>query len=156
MGEKKQTVKMTQIGFDTLQKELDQLVNTKRPATVDRLANARSMGDLSENSDYHSAKDALEFLDGRIAELEVVLANAQVVNEASNNGEVGMGTKVKVRVNDAEHVFHIVGERESDPKLKKISYESPLGRALVGKRVGETVEVEAPVGKIQYVIVSVE
>ena len=154
---KKNTVKMTQAGYDSLKTEFDQLVNVKRPATVDRLANARSMGDLSENSDYHSAKEALEFLDGRIAELEQVLANAQVAKDGDTaKGEVGMGAKVRVKVNNSEHTFHIVGEWEADPKEKKISHESPLGRALVGKKVGEKVDVQAPAGKVQYTIVSVE
>ena len=148
---------MTQAGYDSLKTELDELVSVKRPATVDRLSNARSMGDLSENSDYHSAKEALEFLDGRISELEQVLSNAQVVNSGDSvKGEVGMGALVTVKVNDSQHAFHIVGEWEADPKQKKISHESPLGRALVGKRVGEKVEVEAPAGKVQYTIVSVE
>lgn len=153
---KKNTVKMTQTGYDSLKTELDELVNVKRPATVDRLANARSMGDLSENSDYHSAKEALEFLDGRIAELEQVLAYAQVVKTDSSKGEVGMGAKVTVKTNGRAHTFHIVGEWEADPKEKKISHESPLGRALVGKRIGEKVDVQAPAGKVQYTIMSVE
>jgi transcription elongation factor GreA len=153
---KKNTVKMTQEGYDALKSEFEELVNVKRPATVDRLANARSMGDLSENSDYHSAKEALEFLDGRISELEVVLANAQVMSGGGADGEVGMGAKVTVKTNGSTHTFHIVGEWEADPKEKKISHESPLGQALVGKRVGEQVEVQAPAGKVQYTIVSVE
>lgn len=153
---KKNTVKMTQTGYDSLKKELDELVNVKRPATVDRLANARSMGDLSENSDYHSAKEALEFLDGRIAELEQVLAYAQVVKPDSSKGKVEMGAKVTVKTNGSTHTFHIVGEWEADPKEKKISHESPLGRALVGKRIGEKVDVQAPAGKVQYTIMSVE
>lgn len=153
---KKDKIKMTQYGYDELNTELEHLTQVKRPATVERLANARSMGDLSENSDYHSAKEALEFLDGRIAELEQVLANAQVVKTDSSKGEVGMGAKVTVKTNGSAHTFHIVGEWEADPKEKKISHESPLGRALVGKKVGEKVDVQAPAGKVQYTIVSVE
>lgn len=147
---------MTQTGFDSLEKELNELVNVKRPTTVDRLANARSMGDLSENSDYHSAKEALEFLDGRIVELEEVLSKAQVEDGDGRKGEVRMGAKVTVKVNNSQHTFHIVGEWEADPKEKKISDESPLGRALIGKKVGEKVDVQAPAGKVQYTIVSVE
>lgn len=149
---------MTQEGFLTLKKELENLIST-RPGVVDRLANARSMGDLSENNDYHNAKEALEFLDGRIDELEEVLAHAEIVKNGKSNGKhatVQLGTKVKVDHNGTQHLFHIVGEWEADPKEKKISHESPLGRALVGKKVGEKVEVDAPAGKIEYTVLGIE
>lgn len=149
---------MTQEGFDTLQKELEEL-NTKRPTIVDRLSNARSMGDLSENNDYHNAKEALEFLDGQIEELGEVLAHAEIVKNGKSHGKgavVGLGTKVKVGINGKEHLFHIVGEWEADPKEKKISHESPLGQALVGKKVGEKALVDAPAGKIEYTVLGIE
>ena len=148
-------VQITQSGMDALKVELSQLVDEKRPALVDRLSNARSQGDLAENSDYQSAKDELDFLDGRIAELENVLKNAQVVDEVKNGG-VSVGTKVTLKVNGSKTEFHIVGEWEADPIQKKISHTSPLGKALVGKKKGEKVEVEAPAGKIMYEILSVE
>ena len=148
-------VQITQSGMDALKVELSQLVDEKRPALVDRLSNARSQGDLAENSDYQSAKDELDFLDGRIAELENVLKNAQVVDEVKNGG-VSVGTKVTLKVNGSKTEFHIVGEWEADPMQKKISHTSPLGKALVGKKKGEKVEVEAPAGKIMYEILSVE
>lgn len=148
-------VQITQSGMDALKVELSQLVDEKRPALVDRLSNARSQGDLAENSDYQSAKDELDFLDGRIAELENVLKNAQVVDEVKNGG-VSVGTKVTLKVNGSKTEFHIVGEWEADPMQKKISHTSPLGKALVGKKRGEKVEVEAPAGKIMYEILSVE
>lgn len=153
------TVQLTSEGFEALKKELAQLVEMKRPRLVDRLAFARSQGDLSENSDYTNAKEELEFLDGRIAELEGVLKNATVVSNGKKNGkktgEVGVGTKVTVKVNGSKHVFDIVGEWEADPVNKKISHESPLGLALVGKKKGETVEVEAPAGRLLYEIVAI-
>lgn len=152
----KQT-QLTQDGFNNLKSELDVLVNEKRPKLVERLSYARQQGDLSENSDYINAKEEMEFLDGRIAELEEVLKNASVVSgNDSTNGGVGVGTKVTVKVNGQEHVFDIVGEWEADPMQKKISPESPLGMALVGKNVGETIEVEAPAGKVAYEILSIE
>jgi transcription elongation factor GreA len=151
-------IKLTKQGMDTLRNELEDLRDVKRPKLVDRLSNARSQGDLSENSDYQSAKEELEFLDGRIDELEEVVKTALVVsgNGKSENGGVGVGTKVTVRVNGTKSVFDIVGEWEADPINKKIAHDSPLGLALVGKNVGEKVEVEAPAGKLQYEILAIE
>lgn len=156
MPQKTNTVQLTQTGFDKLKKELEELINKKRPAAVDRLSQARSMGDLSENSDYHQAKEQLEFIDGRISELELVLNQAVVVANEHSTKEVSVGAKVKVKINGSEHVFNIVGEWEADPKEKKISHESPLGKALIGRKVGETVEVQAPAGKVEYTIVGIE
>jgi len=157
MTDMQNKAQMTMGGFKSLQAELEEL-KAKRPAVVDRLSNARSMGDLSENNDYHNAKEALEFLDGRIVELEEVLSHAEIVKngKARPGSVVRVGTKVKVAINGRQHIFHIVGEWEADPKEKKISHESPLGRALVGKRVGEKVEVEAPAGKVEYTILGIE
>lgn len=149
-------IQLTRAGFKELKRELDGLVRIKRPALVERLSHARSMGDLSENNDYQQAKEALEFLDGRIAELEAVLLQAKIVKTNGRKGEVGFGSKVKVGVNGTQHIFHIVGEWEADPKDKKISHESPLGKALVGKRVGDKVEVSAPAGKLVYTILSIQ
>lgn len=144
--------------MDTLRAELEDLRDVKRPKLVDRLSNARSQGDLSENSDYQSAKEELEFLDGRIDELEEVVKTASVVsgNGKSENGGVGVGAKVTVKVNGTKTTFDIVGEWEADPINKKIAHDSPLGLALAGKKVGEKVEVEAPVGNIQYEIIAIE
>jgi len=151
----KNDVKLTQEGLETLKSELVELRDIKRPKLVDRLANARSQGDLSENSDYQSAKEELEFLDGRIEELEEVIKTAVVV-PAVKTGNVDVGTKVTVRVGGNKVNFNIVGDWEADPVNKKISHESPLGKALVGKKVGDKIEVEAPAGKIQYEILAIE
>lgn len=150
-------VQLTKQGFEALNKELSDLVENKRQSLVERLANARGEGDLSENSDYQNAKDELEFLDGRIDELRGVIKNATIMNgNVTKNGTVVVGTKVKVHVNGNENIFEIVGEWEADPMAKKISHTSPLGQALMGKKVGEKVEVEAPAGKLHYEIVSIE
>ena len=98
----------------------------------------------------------MEFIDGRISELESVINQAIVVKGNHSTKEVGVGAKVKVKIGKAEHVFSIVGEWEADPKEKKISHESPLGKALIGRKVGETVEVQAPAGKVEYTIVGIE
>lgn len=151
-------IQLTKGGLDALQKELEELLNIKRPKLVDRLSYARLQGDLTENSDYHNAKDELEFLDGRIQELEHVIKNAVVVRngDGSNGTGVSLGTKVTVKTRGQQHTFHIVGEWEADPVQKKISHTSPLGQALLGKQKGETVEVEAPAGKIVYEVLSIE
>ena len=149
-------IQITKKGLENLSKELSELREVKRPKMVDRLANARSEGDLSENSDYQNAKDELEFLDGRIAELGGVLKNAVVVKAGDNGNGVSVGTKVTLKVNGKEVAFSIVGEWESDPAEKKISHTSPLGSALVGKNVGDKVEVDAPAGKVTYEILSVD
>lgn len=137
----KNAVQLTQQGFAALKLELEELVNIKRPKLVERLAYARSQGDLSENNDYANAKEELEFLDGRIDELGYVIENACVVKNGNGKKNcVDIGTKVTLKVNGKEHVYEIVGEWESDPLNKKISPESPLGKALHGRKVGEVVE----------------
>lgn len=150
------TIKLTKQGFENLQKELENLKEEKRPKFVKRLAEARAEGDLSENSDYTNAREELEFLDGRIAELEEVLKRAEVIKSDGDSDQVSVGTRVKVGVNGNTHVYNIVGEWEADPQDKKISHTSPLGQALVGKKVGHEVEVEAPAGKITYKVLEIK
>ena len=146
---------ITASGLEELKQELSELVDVKRPKLVDRLSVARSMGDLSENNDYQDAKEELAFTDGRIAELENLVQNAQIAKPLSG-GSIDVGHKVTVKVNSTQTIFHIVGEWEADPTQKKISPSSPLGQALMGKKVGEKVEVAAPAGKILYTIVAIE
>ena len=107
-GHKK--IQVTKEGLDSIKDELDILIEVKRPKVVERLSNARTQGDLAENSDYHNAKDELEFLDGRIAELEDVLKNSEVLSQGSNGGGISVGTKVTLKTNGQKHIFHIVGE----------------------------------------------
>lgn len=146
---------ITSTGLDQLQAELTQLTTTRRPQLVERLSIARSMGDLSENNDYQSAREDLSFVDGRIAELEELIKNSKVVKPAGNT-QVGFGHSVKVVINGQPVVFQIVGEWEANPAQKKISHASPLGQALIGKKIGDKVEVSAPAGKVVYTIVSIE
>ena len=146
---------ITASGLDQLRAELQDLVDVKRPQLVERLSIARSMGDLSENSDYQSAKEELAFIDGRISELEDLVKNAEVA-KPTTNGQISVGHAVTVQVNSTKVVFKIVGEWEADPTKKKISHSSPLGLALMGKQVGDRVEVEAPAGKILYTIMAIE
>lgn len=150
------TIQLTVSGLEALKLELRDLLDKKRPALVERLANARSQGDLSENSDYQNAKEELEFLEGRIDELENVIKTAKVVKSDNGNKNVGMGAKVTVRVNGVKTTFEIVGDWEADLANKKISQTSPLGTALSGKTVGDKFEVDAPVGKIKYEVVAID
>lgn len=149
-------VQISHDGLKALKKELGLLVSEKRPRIVERLEHARSQGDLAENSDYTAARDELEFLDGRISELEEVIDNSIVVNGNGRTTSVGFGTKVTVKVNSDKVVYEIVGAWEANPIKKRISHESPLGQALLGKKVGDEVEIEAPAGKIIYTIVKIE
>jgi transcription elongation factor GreA len=152
----RKNIKLTKAGLEALKRELADLLDVKRPKLVDRLSGARSQGDLSENSDYQSAKEELEFLDGRIDELTEVVQTAVVADGSKNGSGVGVGTKVTVKVNGKENVFNMVGDWEADPVNKKISDSSPLGLALVGKKVGDKAEVEAPAGKVIYEILAIE
>lgn len=144
-------IQFTTAGLAEIQAELAELKNTKLPAAIERVARARDFGDLSENAEYHAAKEELSFIEGRIEELESIVAKAEVV-KVSSNGAVGLGCKVTVELGGIDHTYEIVGEWEADPIKKKISHTSPLGQALLGKKKGEAVEFEAPAGKVIYKI----
>lgn len=148
-------VLLTKEGLTELKKEYDSLLNEKRPEAVKRMAAAREQGDLSENSEYSAAKDDLAFIDGRIIELEELLHKAKVIAHKSSRSLVDMGCRVTLHVGGKKDVYMIVGEWEADPKEKKISHSSPLGKALMGKKVGDTVEVAAPAGKLLYKILQI-
>ena len=147
---------LTQDGFDKLKLELEQLTKTKRPYAVERLHKARSMGDLSENSEYTAAKEELAFVEGRILEIEEILKTVEVVANHDGASIVEVGTSVVIDSNGEKELYQIVGEFEADPINKKLSHTSPIGQALVGKKVGDWVEVEVPAGKIKYKIVEIK
>lgn len=132
--------------------ELAQLTDEKRPTAVARVARAREFGDLSENAEYQAAREELNFIDGRIEELQNIVSRAKVVADRVSNKTVGLGCKVTVASNGISHLYHVVGEWEANPAEKKISHDSPLGKALLGKKVGDRVEVEAPAGMVVYTI----
>lgn len=150
---------LTKEGLQELKKEYEALSKEKRPEILERLSQARSMGDLSENAEYSAAREELSFIDGRIDELETLLKQVTIIDEHHTKGGsrvIELGSRVTLHQNKKKDVFTVVGEWEADPIEKKISHESPLGKALLGKKVGDTVEVEAPAGKIKYSIVHVE
>lgn len=145
----------TQDGFESLQKELKELVDVARPKAVDRLQKARSMGDLAENSEYHAAKDELSFVEGRVREVEELLKNGQIIDPVDTDG-IAIGAEVRVEKDGVEEIFHIVGEFEADPLSKKLSATSPIGKALMGKKEGEIVSVEVPAGTLKYKILKIK
>lgn len=151
-----QKVLITQKGLEELKQEFDNLVKTKRPAAVTRVATARDQGDLSENSEYTAARDELALIDGRTVELEEILKHAQLVSNHHSITAVGMGSRVKIKTDSREDIYTIVGEWEANPLEKKISHSSPLGKALMGKRVGDKVKVAAPAGSLTYKILQIE
>src|ERR1035437_2372317 len=148
---------LTKEGLQELKKEYEELSKIKRPDILSRVSQARSMGDLSENAEYVAARDELSFIDGRIDELEELVKQAVLIQDSHSTGNsaIKLGSTVTVTVKGKKEVFTVVGEWEADPKDKKISHESPLGKALIGKKVGEKVEVEAPAGILGYTIISV-
>ena len=157
MNQLNQRVQMTPLGYRQLVDELEQLEKTTLPEAIERLSKARDFGDLSENAEYHSAKEALSTMEGRIEELKDILTRVIVVDVAKKgDSQVGLGSIVHIEVNGSKHEFTIVGEWEADPAAKKISHESPLGKALMGKKVGDSVDVEAPSGTISYSIKEVK
>ncbi len=141
---------ITQDGYDKLKEELEYLKNVKRREIANRIQKAKDMGDLSENAEYSEAKDAQAFNDGRIAELMAMLKNLTVVNSVENSDTVTMGSVVLVNADGKEREFVIVSFNEADPANGKISNESPLGRAFIGKKKGAIVMVQTPKGTKQY------
>jgi len=154
----KQPVYLTPEGIEDLRQELDHLVSVKRPALAERLHKAIQQGDLSENADYIAAKEEQGFLEGRIQQIEAMLRRAVIIEDDGPSDEVGLGSRVTVveeGEQDAE-VFRIVGPAEADPIDGKVSNESPLGRSLLGRRVGDAVTVQAPGGEIVFRITAIE
>ena len=151
---KEENLYITKDGLKKLKDELAELVDSKRPEIAQKIKEAREMGDISENAAYDEAKREQAFIEGRIAELEEIIKNSKVAEEVAA-GVVVVGSKVTLHIEGDEEEFHIVGAPEADPALRKISHESPLGEALLGRKVGEKVEVEAPIGKLTYTVLKI-
>lgn len=146
---------LTKEGLEELKKEHDELAKVKRPDVLTRVSQARNMGDLSENAEYVAAREELSFIDGRIDELEELLKQAVLITHKGTDHLVKLGSKVTLTFNGKKDTYMVVGEWEADPKEKKISHESPLGKALIGKKVGEKAQVEAPAGKVVYTVTGI-
>ncbi len=148
-------IQLTQEGKNNLERELKELTAVKRPAAVDRLSKARSMGDLSENSEYHAAKEDLGVVEGRTRELQELLKHVEVVESSTDGSSVTLGSTITVETAGNKQTFNIVGEFEADPMTGKLSSTSPIEKALLGKKVGDAVEITIPAGKTTYKILGI-
>jgi transcription elongation factor GreA len=150
---------LTPEGFEKLKEEIDHLSNDRRREVAERIRIAREFGDIAENAEYDTAKNEQAHLEARIAMLEERLANARVVTKKEiKSGEVSVGTKVRLRDVKANKTveYHIVGSAEADPTANKLSNESPVGKAIMGRKKGDTVEVAAPRGKLTFKIMDIK
>ena len=153
---------LTQEGLEKLQQELENLKTVRRKEVAERLKQAIGIGDLSENSEYDDAKNEQAFIEGEIQRLEEMLSNVQVIEDGIkvDDGTITIGAKVTIRFvgddEDEEEEYKIVGTVEADPMNNRISNESPVGKAIIGHRVGDIVDVESPSGIVQYEILKVD
>ena len=151
---------MTVEGAALLKNELHRLKTIERPRIIESIATARAHGDLKENAEYHAAREEQSFTEGRIQELDAKLSNAQIVDigQLVNQGKVVFGATVSLcnLMTDAKITYKIVGEDEANIKLNKISYSSPIGRALIGKQLDDAVVVKTPGGIVEYEIIAVD
>ena len=143
-------------GLNEMKKELEELIQVKRPEVINALKEARALGDLSENAEYDAARSEQAQIEARIKELEAMLENAKVIENVNTN-EVSIGTKVKIEYVDDEDVeeYSIVGIKEADPFNNKISNESPIARAILGGKIGDIVSVDSPNGKYDVKILAI-
>jgi len=149
-------VYLTEEGLEELKKELEQLKTVKRPEIIQALKDARALGDLSENAEYDSARNEQAIVETRIQELEAMVEKAKIIKEV-NNDVVSLGTKVTIEYEDEKEkeVYHIVGSKEADPFLNKISNESPIAQAILDKKVGDVVSVSSPNGVYEVKILEI-
>jgi len=150
-------IPLTRAGYDKLDAELKHLKTVERPAIIQAIAEARAHGDLSENAEYHSAKEKQSFIEGRIKELEGVIGLAEVIDPTKLSGTVKFGATVVLvdEDTDEEKTYQIVGEYEADIETGRLNIKSPLARALIGKDEGDSVEVRTPGGDRSYEILSI-
>jgi transcription elongation factor GreA len=150
-------IPLTRAGYDKLDAELRHLKSVERPEIIAAIAEARAHGDLSENAEYHSAKEKQSFIEGRIKELEGVISLAEVIDTSKLSGPIKFGAVVRLvdADTDEERTYQIVGEYEADIENGRLNVRSPLARSLIGKTVGDSVEVRTPGGERSYEVLSV-
>ena len=150
-------IPLTRAGHTALNEELKQLKSVERPAVIRAIAEAREHGDLSENAEYHAAREKQSFIEGRVKELEAVLGLAEVIDPASLSGTIKFGATVTIvdEDTDEEKTYQIVGEPEADLENGKLNIKSPIARALIGKDEGDSVEVRTPGGEKSYEILKI-
>jgi transcription elongation factor GreA len=149
---------LTPDGKENLEAELQDLKENGRREIAKRLKNAISMGDLSENADYHKAKEDQSFLEGRIQEIESILYNAEIIKTQDNYQQVSLGATVTIKETDyPAETYHLVGTKEANPGEGRISHESPIGKALIGHKVGDVVKAQLPNGDtVEFTILAIE
>ena len=148
---------LTPEGLQKLKEELKERKTIRRQEIAERLGEAKVLGDLSENTEYSTAKDAQAFNEGKVLELEEMIRNAAVIRPSEGNKDkVGLGSIVEVESGFKKQIFNIVGSGEAQPSQGKISNESPLGQAFLGRRVGDIIEVETPKGRARYKIINIK
>ena len=152
----RKAVLLTEEGLKKLQEELRVLKEDRRHEVIERIQEAVSHGDLSENADYAQAKEEQAFIEGRIQELEEMVKNAQLIHHKVDHNIVSIGSTVTASVNGKEVMYTIVGANEANPAAGKISNESVVGRSLLGAKKGDRIPVETPSGKTEYEIVGIE
>jgi len=149
-------IPMTRAGFTALDEELKVLKSVERPAVIRAIAEAREHGDLSENAEYHAAREKQSFIEGRIKELEAMLSLAEVIDPAKLSGAIKFGATVTLEDDDGEaRTYQIVGEPEADLERGRLNIRSPLARALIGKDEGDSVEVRTPGGTKSYEVLTI-
>jgi len=148
---------ITKEGLDKLKREFQELVQVKRKEVIAKIEQAKEFGDLSENAEYHAARDEQAFIEGRIAELNNILKNVILIEETKSSGFVLVGSKIKIADEDSQVVkeYKIVGSEEADPTQGLISNESPIGRAFLGKKAGDIVSIQTPRGIMKYRIMEI-
>jgi transcription elongation factor GreA len=147
---------LTEEGLEKIKTELKKLKDVDRKEVIARIKTAKEFGDLSENSEYDEAKNEQAFIEGRIQELETMLKHAKIVDGKSSKGAITLGSTVEVEIEGDKETFYVVGPTESDPLQGKISSESPVGQALMGKVKGNSVQVQTPDGTTEYKILEVK
>jgi transcription elongation factor GreA len=149
------TTYISKDGLDKLRAELAEMTNVRRPEIAQRIHDAKEHGDLSENAEYEDAKNEQAFVEGRIQTLETMIKNASLIDEHTSTDHVQIGSTVKVKGEDGTETFSIVGSAEAKPADGRISNESPVGRALLGRRKGDKVVVKVPAGDFSYTILEI-
>ena len=153
----KETVYLTQEGLDNLKKELDDLINVRRPENVQAIKEARALGDLSENAEYDAARNEQAVIEARIKQLEKMLENVSIISDVSTDSvSIGNTVTIKYVDDDEEDEYKIVGSQEADPFESRISNESPIAQALFDHKVGDIVTVESPNGSYQVEITAIQ
>lgn len=147
---------ITESGLKKIEQELEERITKVRQEIANAIKEAKEQGDLSENAEYSEAKQQQTENEARIAELEMMIKSVKVVKHDKNKSSVQIGSKVTIKTGSQEIIFEIVGTNEADPSVKKISNESPIGSALIGKKVGDKVEISIPSGKMIYEILVIE